>query len=236
MARKKKKGSKKKKEEKEEGYEFVPPEFDEETFLRKDIKTTKALIVTVLSALGFAVMAYFAGLVDFILGLLVLLIGVISLRYIYTLTRVPTEDLEKKSWAGNFILFVLLCLGLWILFLNPPFSDHTSPLIEDSAIWVYDTSVDDWVKMNDANRATLINSGETVNITADVTDNGDLESVKINVHLAGNPGEYVDMENVGNITYQYSTSYDTAGTYYYTIESVDGAGNTQISEGSFPVN
>jgi len=229
MARKKRKV-----EEKEEEYEWVPPEFDEKAFLEKDIKGTRALIITVISCVIFTIIGYFVGTaVHWALGFVVVLVGIFLLRYIYPLSGVNREALDTKTMIGNYALFFLLFLGLWILFMNPPFSDHTDPSIGDPVIWV---QVDGgWTELTDANRQTLIHAGDPVNITSVVTDNGQLSSVLIKVSLAGETGTYVNMTDMGDGLYQFNSTYSEGG-YVFTIKAGDVAGNVNEKDETFLVN
>jgi hypothetical protein len=117
MARKKRKD-----EEEEEKYEWVPPEFDERSFLKKDILGTKALMYTTLVAIVFgAVSAALSNYVTSIVGFIAYLGGVIFLNYSFKYARIRTEDVDKKTTIGNIALYMLLALGIWILLINEPF-------------------------------------------------------------------------------------------------------------------
>ena len=229
MARKKRKV-----EKKEEEYEWVPPEFDEKAFLLKDIKGTRALIVTVITCVAFAIVGYFVGIaVHWALGFAVLIAGIFLLRFIYPLAGVGKESLETKSMLGNYALFFLLFLGLWILFMNSPFSDHTNPSIGEPSIWVEVGGV--WTELNDQNSQSLIHAGDPVNITSLVTDNGELSCVLIKVNLASETGVFVNMTLLESNTYEYNSTY-SQGSYIFTIRAEDSAGNTSERVGSFLVN
>ena len=109
----------------QEEYEFVPPEFDEEEFIRKDLYGTKVLFVVVafsaiIGILCSCVQKAFtdAGL---ILALLLLFLGVAAIKPLLKLVRFDPDLLERKTMVGNYILYLLLGLGVWILLLNPPF-------------------------------------------------------------------------------------------------------------------
>jgi len=229
MARKKRKS-----EEKEEEYEWVPPEFDEKEFLQKDIKGTRALIITVLSCVIFAIIGFLLGTaVHWALGLVVLFVGIFLLRYIFPIAQVDSAALETKSMIGNYALFFLLFIGLWVLMMNPPFSDFTDPSIGEPDIWVFADG--QWTEMTEDNRQTLIHAGDPVNITSIVTDNGELTSVLIKVSLAGETGTYVNMTDLGDGQYQFNSTYSQGG-YAFTIQVEDSAGNISTKDGSFLVN
>ena len=128
---------------------------------------------------------------------------------------------------GTYALFFLLFLGLWVMFRNPPFSDHTDPAIAEPVIWVDVDGV--WTEMTDANRQTLIHAGDPVNITALVTDNGRLTSVQIEVSLAGQTGTFVNMTDQGDGIFEFTDTY-SQGNYVFTIKAEDAAGNSKILE------
>ncbi|MFP4545526.1 MAG: hypothetical protein ACLFPN_01595 [Methanomassiliicoccales archaeon] len=233
MARKKRKGEKKEEEE----YEFVPPEFDEESFLRKDMKSTWALVVTVICGVAFAVLGYLIGeATEMMVGFIALVVGMVLLRYIWRLTKIDLDNIEKKSLAGNYLLFFFLFLGIFILIMNPPFSDHTDPKVTDLEVWVDSSATGEWTKLTRDNQETLVNTGDPVNITANITDNGELDSAKIKVFPSGESGTFVNMTHVEDNVYQYNNSYGTADTHYYIIQAEDEAGNIEEHEGSFLVN
>ena len=109
----------------EEEYEFVPPEFDEEEFIRKDLYGTKVLLFVALFAvvIGFLCSCVQKTFTDFgvTLGLILLFLGIAAIKPFLRLIRFDPDLLERKSMVGNYILYLLLGLGVWILFINPPF-------------------------------------------------------------------------------------------------------------------
>ena len=110
----------------EEEYEFVPPEFDEEEFIRKDLYGTKILLIVacfsiVIGLLCSCVQKAFSGDTGIILGLLLLFLGVAAIKPFLKLIRFDPDLIERKSMVGNTILYLLLGLGVWILMVNPPF-------------------------------------------------------------------------------------------------------------------
>jgi len=58
---------------------------------------------------------------------LVVLVGILSLRYVYPYFGVDVEGFEKKTWFGNGAVLVFTWLSIWVLLLNPPFSDMATP-------------------------------------------------------------------------------------------------------------
>ena len=112
--------------EAQEEYEFVPPEFDEEEFIRKDLYGTKVLLIVacfsiVIGVLCSCLQLSFSDKTGLWLGLLLLFLGIAAIKPLLKLLRFDPELLERKSMVGNYILYLLLGLGIWILMVNPPF-------------------------------------------------------------------------------------------------------------------
>ena len=123
MAQKKRKEE----EKKEAQYEFVPPSFDEKDFLEKDIRATKVTMLSFLWGLIFGIAAGLTSMIKSIssispfIGLLLLLIGIVLLKYFYQMFKINIAEIDKKGWLGNIAMFFFLFLGTWILLLNSPF-------------------------------------------------------------------------------------------------------------------
>ena len=206
MAKKRKKDKKRKEEEE---YEFKPPEFDEEEFLKKELRDTKTVLLTVCYAAAFGlVAAVLSHASSKLIGVSFLLVfaGLYSLRYFYPLVKVKTEEFQKKNWAGNVAWFFLTFLAVWVLTFNYPFSDRADPEVEDIVVWVTDldtgsvTSFEYYFnetlgvhKWSPNNAQIAVSSANvSVNITARVSDNGVLSAVDISI--GSTQGVYVAME------------------------------------------
>jgi hypothetical protein len=234
MAKKRKKDKAKKEEE----YEFRPPEFDEKEFIQKEIRDTKTVLITVGYAALFGILATaLAHVSNSLIGLsfLLVFVGLYSLKYFYPFLNIRTEEFQKKNWAGNVAWFFLTFLAVWILTFNFPVSDHANPKVEDIVVWVTNedtgniTAIDykyvsnqgsyAWVPRDGGELASLITANEsfTVNITARVTDNGNLRVAEICV---GNvEGIYSDMEEDADIVNRFD----------HMIGGEDLEGLTQLS-------
>jgi hypothetical protein len=221
---------KRKKEVVEEDYDFVPPEFDERRFLENDIKGTKLLLVTVAFAIVCGIIAFALGGISIYLGLVVLIAGMVALRYLYPLARVPKESVETKALLGNAGLFFFIFLVIWVLLLNIPFSDNANPEIRDVSIWMQD-SAGTWVEVLPTGYTfSVTQQGATgiANITARVTDNGGLSNVQILVYGGGISGSYVNMTDVDNHMFSLSSTY-SVGEYHFQIKAQDKVGHTSES-------
>ncbi|MDD1764931.1 MAG: hypothetical protein LUO84_00560 [Methanomassiliicoccales archaeon] len=219
---------KRKKEVVEEEYEFVPPEFDERKFLENDIRGTKILLLTAAFAIVFGIIAYILGGFNIYLGLIVMIAGMVALRYLYPLAKIPWSTVEKKTFFGNVGLFFFIFLAVWIILLNVPFSDHANPEIRDVSIWIRDASGNMTEIHPKGSIFSITQQGATgiVNITARVSDNSGLASVMVNV--SGITGNFVDMTDIGSHTFSLSNTYHT-GDYNFVIKAEDKVGHTSRS-------
>ena len=118
----------KKRHKAEEKVVFKKPDFDEKEYMRKELLNAKVGIITFFYAIPFGVVSWQLTLADLsIFGFLVVIMGILSLRYVYPYLGVDVEKFEKKTWFGNGAVLVFTWLSIWVLLLNPPFSDMASP-------------------------------------------------------------------------------------------------------------
>ena len=112
-------------EEPQEEYEFTPTEFNEREFILKDIYMTKVFMVVTVFAIVVGIigaiicnhtgMWWLATIISFaVCAALTKILGLLKFR---------VDMLETKSMLGNYLLFLMLALGICILFSNEPF--HT---------------------------------------------------------------------------------------------------------------
>ena len=125
----------KKQKEEEESYEFKFPEFDEEEYLRKEVRETKALFTTFFYAALVGIVSSLLRSTDVALAALVGIIGIILLRHIYPLIGINTSLFEKKQWGTNIIFYIFTWLLIWIILANPPFADIQAPNIKSDGIY-----------------------------------------------------------------------------------------------------
>jgi len=235
----------KKQPPKEEEYEFVPPSFDEKEFLRKEIRDTRTVFLTIGYAVMFGLAASFISYIStafvglaFMLGVA----GIVSLKYVYPFMRVDTTEFKKKNWAGSVAWFFLTFLAVWVLLFNYPLADFADPDIEDIVVWVerdgnvtaieykYVKTEGDyiWVPLYGEDLATMIRANATysVNLTAHVADNGKIDSVMIRV--SGIHEEFVPMTDEGDSRYGFVLSgadLSVASGLRFSIYAVDSDGN-----------
>jgi len=216
MAKKRKKD---KKEEQE--YEFKPPEFKEREFLLKELRDTRAAIVSVGVAVLFGVAAGVVtalsrGLVGvaFIIGIG----GLFSLKFLYNLMGIDISGFTRRNWAGTVVTYFFTFLAIWVLIINTPFVDLTDPGIDELTVWVSDgTTITGiaykeseggamtWMRTdNNESPVGLIHtdSSYTINITARISDSGGIASAELSYN--GSASLFEPMTKVGSGRYEFS--------------------------------
>ncbi len=219
-----KKRKKEKKEEQE--YEFKPPEFNEREFLQKELRDTRAAIISVGIAVLFGVVAGVVtalshGLV--VVAFLIGLVGIFLLKFFYNLLGIDISGFTRRNWAGTVVTYFFTFLAIWVLLINTPFVDLTNPGIDELAIWVDDgtgptgivykksnvTGVLVWMRLdNDGSADGLIHTWDTytINITARVSDSGGIKIAEI--ALTSTTATYVPMTKVESGRYEFSFTGD----------------------------
>ena len=228
--------------------EFTPSEFDEKEFLKKELTDIKVGIITVVFAIALGVVAAAVTLANddlVIIAFFVGIAGIATLKQFYAIVKVDTTEFKKKNWAGNIASYFFTFLAIWVLLMNVPFADHSSPKVEDVIVWVNDgakivgieyryveTSGNyDWVSLDPTNYTAdnLIHASASysVNITAKVTDNGNLATVVISGVSGSIPP--TDMSSEGAHRFGFTVTGSELGsalTFY--IAASDSEGNSVV--------
>ncbi len=195
MAKKRRKD----RDKEEEEYEFKPPEFDEKEFLLKELFDTRVVMFTVLFGILFGVAAGIITILDNALvavaGILVV-VGMIGLRWLYALVKIDTKKFLRRNWVGNVGTFFFTFLAIWILLINQPFVDFAKPTVTNVTVWVANpgniTAIDykfnkalntnTWSERFGKPIASVVHVNSTLNITAKVADDNGLKSVTTSVN------------------------------------------------------
>jgi len=233
--------AKKRKKDKPEpdDYEFRPPDFDEKEFLQKELRDSRTALMTIIYAVCFGIVA---GLISTLganlapVAFLVGITGIVTLKYFYAIVKVDTSGLKKRNWAGNIGTYFFTFLAIWVLMLNVPFSDHAPPAIDKVIVWVddgtnvygkeYNSDTNQWV-VND----TIVHaiSSYRINITAKITDNGQLRTPEIAIGSVASG--YHAMTYEGNHRWEYNVTGDTLSAsddLMFFISAWDAAGNSVL--------
>jgi hypothetical protein len=219
--------------EEEESYEFQMPEFDEEEYLRKEIRETKTLFITFFYASMIGVASWGLRFVDLASSVLLGFIAIVFLRHIYPLFKINTALLEKKQWGTNIIFYIFTWILIWIILTNPPFSDFQSPLIKSEGI--YFGTDGNWTRLNETNDE-ISGSNQNVSINFTVRDNVDVDAntVRVVIMAGGSDVIHQGIEKIGKDKYAVQIR---NGTQYrsiqYTIYAKDINNHESKHEGEF---
>ncbi len=217
---------KRKKEDKEEDEDFSFPEFDRVEYMKDEINKGKSVLITIAIAPVFSYISFkiFEFTMEWTLGFLIFFLGIYLLGPIHKQLKIDLEKFGKKEYAMNWAMFFFTWLIVWIILMNPPFSDFTDPTLNRFRIGVLtDQENNTWEPIEEVD---LIN-GETytINVTAKITDNVGVKHDSVNIEFQGN---YYQMRLVDEHTYRIVFENVTARTneYIFEVFMEDVNGNT----------
>lgn len=206
--------------------EFTPPDFDEVEYMRKEVETAKAGLVTVAWAFVVAFISYaltlFAGGSGATLGGFIGILGLYGLRYLYPLARLDTSKFDWKAWAGNGAIHLFAWLAFWVLLLNPPFVDVSPPVI--GPVHLVDVP---GVNPNTTfeNGASLQVDSAVERVTFEVTVSDNVRVARVEISVANQ--EAVEMTHSGGATWTHTV--DLPGTVNeIRVQAFDGANRGSV--------
>ncbi|HEX2065258.1 MAG TPA: hypothetical protein VHI93_00450 [Candidatus Thermoplasmatota archaeon] len=121
------------------GYEFVPPDFDEDAFVHREMvsfKTTTILFVWGILAAAASWAAYVAvGGTDlgWLIGLALCGAFGYALKFLFPRLGADVSHFKRKEWVGTGFLFFFTWLSFFLVALNPPLTDVAPPQVFLSA-------------------------------------------------------------------------------------------------------
>ncbi|AGI47286.1 hypothetical protein TALC_00276 [Thermoplasmatales archaeon BRNA1] len=115
------------KEEPEEEYEFKPTEFDEREFILSQMYSTKVLFIVILIAIGVGILtaaivnAMGTGMGAAAVDTLIVFFIAAMLKKILMAIGMRADLIEARSFIGTIFVYLVMCLGICILFINVVF-------------------------------------------------------------------------------------------------------------------
>ncbi len=207
---------------KDEAADWVPPEFDEVGFMRKEIEGARAAVATILWAVVGAIVAF---ALYSVLPVLAFLAGIavgFGLYLMLPLFGVNTEPFKRRDWIGHGVTYFFSWLAFWIILLNPPFGDFTNPTVQGISVSPYTVGFSGNLTcaVPSAGSVTLSTGTNTsVYILFRASDNVGLASLRVTVTPMGQPS--VDVPPVAvsgnNQCMGHRTEPYLAGTYSATF-------------------
>ena len=219
-----------KKRQDDDEYEFEKPEFDEEEFIANEKRKAKTYFISFGFGILMAIICHVAwrSIDAGLRWALTFVLAVCAIGFLVKLLQLFNIDISafgKKEWFGSIAFYFFTWLAIFILSVNPPFYDASAPAIESSVL------------------PSVQLVGDSVFITARVTDNTDVDEVQLTVSR-GDTTLHRDMDNPIEGVYTYTfpdATNDTEiafaggeGTYRYAINATDDAGHeTAWKNGTF---
>lgn len=217
---------KRRKEEKKEV--FKKPEFDEIEFMEKEISNTKVAMLTILFSFPIAVVSFFVTLSGLpAAGFLIGVASIFLLKYVYQFFNVDVENFETKDKLGNAAMFFFTWLAVWVLILNMPFVDLTSPTISKVKLLGCPTETAMSLKSNTQHTCEITVSSHSFTIEARITDNSDVRSVTFVMSSPNSTS--VAMTEDRNNYYVHSIILSEGQNLIFHIEAEDKNGHTSTS-------
>ncbi len=212
------------KKDKEEDAGFVPPKFDRVKFVKDEMRDAKASFVSV--ALGILMAFVSFGLLittdNVLIPALLGLFFLVILKMVYQGVNIDTSEFGAKNWGGGAIYYLLSWLAIWILLVNPPVYDISSPDVN----LITAKTIEAWPG----------DQTQNITIAAKVYDNDALASVEIEFEKIPEADDgleefvpYPMASENGRYVFEHPSNF-MLGTYKYKVIAKDDVGQTTETE------
>jgi hypothetical protein len=242
------------KSEKKEELDIKIPEFDEHEYIALELRKSKMSFLAFFFAILMVIVTYLLYSITHpdwrgpvVLGIL----GVVGLPVVTKLLKMDVSDFDWKNWFGSGAIYFFSWLAIFILVLNPPFSDFADPEIElkEFSYLEPDKEADNWTipDLDDSpTQGPLIESPLKIKVRAKITDNSKIEksSVKLIITppiLPNSTETTFTMQYVKDNTYEKIIDLGNLNQntdveqYKFTIEAKDNHDHKTILEQKFRV-
>ena len=196
---------------------FKFPEFDEKEYIREEIRDSKAIIASALVALPMAlVAALMTASIHPTAGIVMGLAGFGAIYFLFKFLFMDVSVFKVKHWLMSMGGYFLTFLALWILLINPPFMDLSSPVIEKPQ---YDTHFTGNYTAVQNNLIDLPDGTSNWMVRVRVADNVGLAGSP-QISVAGGAAAY--MTPVPGMRSVYEASVNGIGTVVVTATDTNG--------------
>ncbi len=124
---------------KDEPTDWVAPEFDEVGYMRTEIQAAKTAVLTIAWAAVGAIVSFLLYSVNAALAFFAGIAVAVGLYYVLPFLGISVKGFKRRDWTGHGITYFFSWLAFWILLLNPPFGDFTTPTIQAISVSPYHT-------------------------------------------------------------------------------------------------
>ncbi|MEM3851843.1 MAG: hypothetical protein QXP70_02465 [Methanomassiliicoccales archaeon] len=213
-----------KKKKVEEEFVFVPPSFNEEEYIKKDLADSKVVILTTIigilvGALAATLTLYVSPIVGF---LAIIVMTYVLFRFIYRALHVNTTQFKRTDYIYKGGTYLVTAIALWILLLNPPFANATPPAISKIiSVTELSPSGGGWIPISINTTQSPIISPGSLNITANVSYVGSV-TVWLVFILNSTQTHVYQMNHVNSYFFRTVVEVNT-GTYSFYIKAKSGS-------------
>lgn len=174
--------------------EWVAPEFDDVTYMRKEIEAGRSALATV----GWAIIGAIVSFLLYSVNPGLAFFGGIAVGFgmylVLPLTGINIEPFKRKDWFSHGATYFFSWLAFWILLLNPPFGDFTNPTIQAISVSPYRDGYTDplaCVGLTDGRAMiSMIAPNNSFYILFRATDNVGLAELDVEVAPVGPPTSF----------------------------------------------
>ncbi|HJQ93702.1 MAG TPA: hypothetical protein VJ874_05390, partial [Candidatus Thermoplasmatota archaeon] len=209
----------------EENYEFIPPDFDEDSFIHRELVSFRTTLILFLWAIVAAAVSWgaFAAMggadAGWLVGLVIASVFFLGLRRLFAMLKVDIKHFGKKEWLGTGALYFFTWLSFFIIAINPPVSDFAPPRVELVAA------------------PFAQQPGGTVSVHLFVEDNVALDSHSFELLAGGQTlATTANLTDLGRGHYRYDASGLPPGTYTVRGTAVDTRGHDGQGNATFVVS
>lgn len=206
-----------------EDYEFLPPDFDEDQFIHREIVSFRTTLILFLwgivaAAVSWGLFAAVEGArMGWFYGLMVCAVFFLALRFLFKRFGADIKHWGRREWVGTGFLFFFTWLGVFIVAINPPVSDFAPPRV--------DVHVGPPIQQ----------AGGMVNVDVFYEDNDRVATHDFRISQGGLAiADESALVQVGRGHYRYSNALP-AGVYDVAASASDDNGNTQAANATVAV-
>ncbi len=213
----------KKKEEEEEDIDFEMPDFDREKYMKDQINEGKATLVSVAVAPLFSLVSWwvFAITEEAMIAFFAGLAGILVLKPIFETLKIKIDEMGAKGWAKNLGVYAMTLLAVWILLMNPPFSDFADPSLDRVRVELYD---EHGVLIE--NVTDDLEGPFNITIRAKITSNTEIVDESVRIWLDDDDEKSMERDPDKEHWYTADFEYVTRGTYTIDVQMEDVNGNS----------
>jgi hypothetical protein len=243
----------KQKTEKKVEYDFKVPEFDEHEYISLELRKSKMSFLAFLYALLIVVVTYFIYTLthpDWRFPVVIGLFSVAALPLIVNAIKLDTTGFDWKNWVGSGAVYILSWLAIFIIVVNPPFSDFSGPDINEDNFSIEYKRINensgDWRPWNKSMDPPSLGSPQIIKFRAKVTDNVEVDEDSVRLILdrsiLPNSNESIfEMRAVGDNHYERTLEISNTttgfkrGIFKFTIEASDMNGHKDSTSRRFQI-